>query len=57
MFKKFLSRRFLLTVGVFGLNAIGLDVPIEVIGVVSAFVLGESVTDACSALKRPNHRE
>lgn len=46
MFKKFLSRRFLLTAGVCIVEALGFSVPVEVIGAVGAYVLGESAHDA-----------
>ena len=52
MFQKLLSRRFLLTVGVCIAEAAGFNVPIEIIGAVGAYVLGESATDTASAFKR-----
>lgn len=46
MFRRFLSRRFLLTLAVLVGETLGFDVPLEVIGVVATYVLGESLTDA-----------
>ena len=54
MFSKFLSRRFLLTAAVVVLEIIGVDLPIEVIGGVATYVLGESCTDAARVF---NHRD
>lgn len=49
MFKRLLSPRFLPTFGVCVAEALGLPVPVEIIGAVAAYVLGESATDAANA--------
>lgn len=52
MWKKFLSRRFLMTAGVLIGKGVGIDVPVEVIGLVGAYVLGESGTDAARVFNK-----
>lgn len=49
MFKKLLSPRFLPTFGVCVAEALGFSVPVEIIGAVATYVLGESATDAANA--------
>ena len=57
MFAKFLSRRFLLTLGVCLAEAAGFTVPVEIIGAVGAYVLGESAHDAAKVLHHSKPKE
>ncbi len=51
MFRKLLSRRFLLAVAALVLETLGIKVPPEVLGVVGAYVVGESAVDAAAAFR------